>query len=159
MRSIINELWHGNIVPQEDSRTNSKEMKELLGYMSRHHEDLEKSFTDEQKEIFEKFHDCWSEYASLAEAAINIAYRWFLWINLDEPVPDHSTFLSFAAVNSTAQHCLRTFLSRLFASASRRDLLPANFFSPILPMSELTQETICTKLLLSQTSRAPISND
>ena len=48
MESIIKELWHGNIVPQEDSRTNSKEMKELLGYMSRHHEDLEKSFTDEQ---------------------------------------------------------------------------------------------------------------
>lgn len=48
MRSIINELWHGNIIPQEDSRTNSKEMKEL----------------------FEKFHDCWSEYMSLGEAAI-----------------------------------------------------------------------------------------
>ena len=45
-------------------------MKELLGYMSRHHEDLEKSFTDEQKDIFEKFHDCWSEYMSLSEAAI-----------------------------------------------------------------------------------------
>ena len=38
--------------------------------MSRHHEDLEKSFTEEQKETFEKFHDCWSEYMSLAEAAI-----------------------------------------------------------------------------------------
>ena len=38
--------------------------------MSRHHEDLEKSFTEEQKEIFEKIHDCWSEYVSLAEAAI-----------------------------------------------------------------------------------------
>ena len=37
---------------------------------SLHHEDLEKSFTDEQKETFEKFHDCWSEYASLADAAI-----------------------------------------------------------------------------------------
>ena len=70
MKSIINELWHGNIVPQEDSRTNSKEMKELLGYMSRHHEDLEKSFSDEQKEIFEKFDDCWSEYASYAEESI-----------------------------------------------------------------------------------------
>ena len=69
MMSIIQELWHGNIVPQEDSRTNSKEMKERLGYMSRHHEDLEKSFNDEQKEIFEKFHDCWSEYMSLGEAA------------------------------------------------------------------------------------------
>ena len=70
MKSMIKELWHGNIIPQEDSRTNSKEMKELLGYMSRHHEELEKSFTDEQKETFEKFHDCWSEYMSLAEAAI-----------------------------------------------------------------------------------------
>ena len=42
MENIIKELWHGNIIPQEDSRTNSKEMKELLGYMARHHEDLEK---------------------------------------------------------------------------------------------------------------------
>ena len=30
MESTIKELWHGNIIPQEDSRTNSKEMKELL---------------------------------------------------------------------------------------------------------------------------------
>ena len=70
MDNIIKELWHGNIVPQEDSRINSKEMKELLAYMSRHHEDLEKSFTNEQKETFEKFHDCRSEYMSLAKAAI-----------------------------------------------------------------------------------------
>ena len=40
--NVIKELWHGNIVPQEDSRTNSPQMKELLGYMARHHEDLEK---------------------------------------------------------------------------------------------------------------------
>lgn len=70
MKSIINELWHGNIIPQEDSRTNSNEMKELLNYMARHHEDLEKSFTDNQKEAFEKFHDCFSEYMGLTEAAI-----------------------------------------------------------------------------------------
>ena len=31
---------------------------------------LEKSFSDEQREVFEKFHDCWSEYMSLAEASI-----------------------------------------------------------------------------------------
>ena len=70
MKSIINEIWHGNVIPQEDSRINSLEMKELLGFMARHHEDLEKSFSDEQKVTFEKFHDCWSEYMSLAEAAI-----------------------------------------------------------------------------------------
>ena len=68
--NVIKELWHGNIVPQEDSRTNTKEMKELMEYMARHHDDLLKSMTDEQKEIFEKFDDCWSEYMSLAEAAI-----------------------------------------------------------------------------------------
>ena len=70
MKETIEELWHGNIIQQEDSRTNSPEMKDLLSDMARHHEDLEKSFTDEQKEIFEKFHDCWSEYMSLAEKAI-----------------------------------------------------------------------------------------
>ena len=44
MQSIIKELWHGNIIPQEDSRTNSKEMKELLGYMARHHDELGEKF-------------------------------------------------------------------------------------------------------------------
>ena len=48
MKSIINEIWHGNIIPQEDSRNNTKEMKELLSFMARHHEDLEKTMTDDQ---------------------------------------------------------------------------------------------------------------
>jgi hypothetical protein len=68
--NVIKELWHGNIVPQEDSRTNTKEMKELLGYIARHHENLDETFNAEQKELYEKLHDCWDEYISLAEAAI-----------------------------------------------------------------------------------------
>ena len=79
--NIIKELWHGNIVPQDDSRNNSHEMKELMEYMARHHDDLLKSMTDEQKEIFEKFDDCWSEYMSLAEAAI-FEYAFKLGANL-----------------------------------------------------------------------------
>ena len=70
MRSILQELWYGNICPQTDSRNNSPEMKELMEYMTRHHDELLKTMTDEQKETFEKFHDCWSEYMSLAEVAI-----------------------------------------------------------------------------------------
>ena len=70
MKSMIKELWHGNINPQEDSRNNSPEMKELMEYMARHHDDLLKSMTDEQKEIFEKFDGCRSEYMSNDEAAI-----------------------------------------------------------------------------------------
>lgn len=55
MTSVIKELWHGNIIPQEDSRTNFKEMKELLGYVSRHHEDLEKSISEDQKRCLKSF--------------------------------------------------------------------------------------------------------
>ena len=45
--NIVKEPWHENIIPGEDIRNNSKEMKELLGYMARHHEDLAKTFNEE----------------------------------------------------------------------------------------------------------------
>ena len=84
MKNIINELWHGNIVPQEDSRNNSPKMKELMEYMARHHDDLLKTMTDEQKGIFEKFEDCWGEYASYAEEAIfEYAFKLGMQITID----------------------------------------------------------------------------
>ena len=55
MKSMIKELWYGNIIPRDDSRNNSPEMKKLIEYMSRHHDDLLKTMTDEQKEIFVRF--------------------------------------------------------------------------------------------------------
>ena len=70
MRSIIEELWRGNIDPQNDRLINTSEMKQLTEYIARHHEDLLKTLSDEQKEIFEKLDDCQREYASYAEEAI-----------------------------------------------------------------------------------------
>ena len=70
MKSKLEELWYGNICPEADSRTTTLEMKQLMGYMARHHETLLATLNDEQKETFEKFDDCWSEYASLAEKSI-----------------------------------------------------------------------------------------
>lgn len=81
MKSIIKELWRGNVIPPEDSRHNTPEMKELMEYMARHHDDLLKIMTDEQKEIFEKFEDCWDEYASYAEEAI-FEYAFKLGMNM-----------------------------------------------------------------------------
>lgn len=40
MNNIINELWHGNLMPQSERRNTAPEMKELLEYIGRHHEDL-----------------------------------------------------------------------------------------------------------------------
>ena len=68
--NTIKDLWHGNIVPEDDIRNRSPEMKQLMEYMARHHKDLLESMTDEQKVIFEKFDDCWCEYASLTEEAV-----------------------------------------------------------------------------------------
>jgi hypothetical protein len=81
MNNTIKELWHGNIMPQSDRRNSTPGMKELLGYISRHHEDLLKTMTEEQKEIFEKFEDCWSEYSSLSDADL-FEYAFKLGMNL-----------------------------------------------------------------------------
>ena len=76
MKNILSELWHGNISPQDDSRNNTPNMKQLMDYMARHHDDLLKTLSEEQRDIFERFDDCWSEYASLAEESIFVyAFR------------------------------------------------------------------------------------
>ena len=84
MRSTLEELWCGNICPETDSQTNTPEMKRLMEYMARHHDTLMTTMTDEQKDIFERFDDCWSEYASLAEEAIFVyAFRLGAQMTLD----------------------------------------------------------------------------
>ena len=76
MKSILEELWYGNICPETDKRSSSEEMKQLMKYMDRQHDNLMETMTDEQKDIFERFDDCWSEYASLAEKSIFVyAFR------------------------------------------------------------------------------------
>ena len=70
MKSMIDELWYGNVSPMDDTRNNTEEMKELMSYIARHQEELVTTLTNEQKAIFEKFDDCLSKYASKAEKAI-----------------------------------------------------------------------------------------
>ena len=72
MKSILEELWYGNICPETNSRTTTLEMKKLMEHMAQHHDNLMETMTDEQKDIFERFDDCWGEYASLAEKSIFI---------------------------------------------------------------------------------------
>ncbi len=70
MTDMIKELWYGNIVPQEDGIFNKPELRELLGYVTRHRGELEESLTDKQKELLDKMMDNRNEYDSLAEAAV-----------------------------------------------------------------------------------------
>ena len=70
MKSILEELWYGNICPETDQKVNSPEMKQLMGTMAKYHDELMSTLTEEQKEIFEKFDNCWGEYLGLTERTV-----------------------------------------------------------------------------------------
>ena len=73
--SILQELWYGNIRPNED-KVITEEEKELVELIARHHETLSSSLKDDYLIVFEKYVDCFTEYASLIEAqAFEIGFR------------------------------------------------------------------------------------
>ena len=40
MKSVLEELFYGNLCPNTDCRSNTKETKELMGYIADHHDTL-----------------------------------------------------------------------------------------------------------------------
>ena len=70
MRSILEELFYGNICPNTDCRSHDKETKQLMGYIADHHDNLLSSLNDQQKEILEKFDDCYNELVDINEREI-----------------------------------------------------------------------------------------
>ena len=76
MRNILEELWYGNICPNMGCRKSTPLSKELIGYIADHYENLRATLTDEQKEMLEKFDDCYTELTSINERDIFIyAFR------------------------------------------------------------------------------------
>ena len=76
MRSIIEELWYGNICPNSGGRKVTKEAKDLMRYIADHHDNLQATLTDKQKEILEKFDDCYAELTDISEREIFVyAFR------------------------------------------------------------------------------------
>ena len=76
MRSILEELFYGNVCPNTDCRSQEKESKELIGYLADHHDALLKELTDKQREILEKFDDCYNELTDINEREIFVyAFR------------------------------------------------------------------------------------
>ena len=73
--TILQELWYGNIRPNEDKVINDEE-KELVELIAKHHETLSSSLKNEDLVIFEKYVDCFTEYASLIECqAFEIGFK------------------------------------------------------------------------------------
>ena len=70
MRSILEELFYGNICPNTDCRSHDKETKQLMGYIDDHHDNLLSTLNDQQKELLEKFDDCYNELTDINEREI-----------------------------------------------------------------------------------------
>ena len=72
---MIQELWYGNIRPNEDKVITDEE-KRLIELIARHHETLSSSLKDNDLIVFEKYVDCFTEYASLIECqAFEIGFK------------------------------------------------------------------------------------
>ncbi len=73
--NTLQELWYGNIRPNE-CRVITDEEKELVSLIARHHETLSSSLKNGDLATFEKYVDCFTEYASLIEAqAFEIGFK------------------------------------------------------------------------------------
>ena len=70
MRTILEELFYGNICPNTDCRSHDGETKQLTGYIADHHDNLLSILNDQQKELLEKFDDCYNELTDINERDI-----------------------------------------------------------------------------------------
>ena len=89
MNSIIEELLYGNVGQNTSCRDASVEEKQLMEYVARHHDSLDETLTDNQKEILEKYEDCYMELMSINERKTFVyAFRLGARIAIEVLFPD-----------------------------------------------------------------------
>jgi len=69
MRNIIEELYYGNISPNDRDIVKGGTYSHLLHLLTRNEDELMKTLSDAQRETFEKFRDCASELNDANEVA------------------------------------------------------------------------------------------
>ena len=68
--NTLEDLYYGNLFPQEKCARLDDEVKELLKLLNRNEEKLTVTLTESQKEIFEKYKDCNREISEICEREI-----------------------------------------------------------------------------------------
>ena len=58
MKSILEELFYGNICPSMINCCDSEQKNQLMKHIADYHDNLNNTLTEKQKEILEKFDDC-----------------------------------------------------------------------------------------------------
>ena len=68
MMSPLEELWYGNLSPQEQFLEGNKEYRKFLKEMSKKQESLETTLTDKQKQLFAGYEESADRLMTLSEA-------------------------------------------------------------------------------------------
>ena len=71
-KSILEELYYGNICPCTDGSRTDDETTELMSYLAAHHKTLSDGLTEKQKETLGKFDDCQCELTDICERELFI---------------------------------------------------------------------------------------
>ena len=76
MKTILEELWQGNICSDTMCRKPTKEIEELIECLANYHDKLQSTLTDKQKETLERFDECYAEINRINEREIFVyAFR------------------------------------------------------------------------------------
>ena len=67
MRSVLEELYYGNINPSDRDIIRGGTYSHILNLLTRNEDDLVQTLTQAQQDIFEKFKDCTSELSDKNE--------------------------------------------------------------------------------------------
>ena len=70
MRTLLEELWYGNVSPQEQSKEHSREIKNLIELMDKNRDNLSATLTEQQKDTLAKYDDCVNETYGIIEREI-----------------------------------------------------------------------------------------
>ena len=70
MNSVIQELWYGSIIPQNDCRPQNDQIKHLSDLIVKNRNELIFSLNEEQSKLFDKLDACLGEYVTAHEEAI-----------------------------------------------------------------------------------------
>lgn len=65
--TLLEDLWYGNIDPQETFLDQNRYYKKLLSLLGKNRDELNGTLTDKQKEMLEKYEDTANEMHSFSE--------------------------------------------------------------------------------------------
>ncbi len=86
--TLLEDLWYGNVNPNEVILTENRRYKHLLSLMGRNRDELCETLTDKQQETLEKYDEAMNEMHSLAEAeAFSYGFRLGVRLMVETGVP------------------------------------------------------------------------